>query len=127
MVAGREPAGYTDRMTTARPSRPAAGVTRRPVVALTLAELHGPAGGQAEPPRRLWWSGGPIVNLEDSGQTAVFYESVLDTGSAEDLADWLNPDLLAELWPTLGMRRSQQARWEALNPQLAARTASAAA
>jgi hypothetical protein len=126
-MAARDTAGYTDRMTTARPSRPAAGVMRRPVVALTLAELHGPASGQAEPPRRLWWSGNPTVSLDDLGQVAVFYESVLDTGSAEDLAAWLNPALLTELWPTLGMRRSQRTRWEALNPQLAARTASAAA
>ena len=99
---------------------------RRPVVALPLAELHGPASGPAEPPRRLWWSGSPTVNLDDLGQAAVFYESVLDTGSAADLADWLNADLLAELWPSLGMRRDQQARWEAVNPRLAARAASVA-
>jgi hypothetical protein len=100
---------------------------RRPVVALTLAELHGPASGPAEPPRRLWWSGNPVLNLDDLGQVAVFYESALDTGSAADLADWLNAGLLIELWPSLGMRRDQQASWEALNPQLASVVASDAA
>jgi hypothetical protein len=119
--------GYTGRMTATTPSRPIAGVMRRPVVALTLAELHGPASGTAEPPRHLWWSGAPTVSFEHLGQTAVFYESVLDTGSAEDLADWLDPVLLTELWPTLGMRRDRRARWEEVNPQLAARTAAAAA
>lgn len=103
---------------TARPRRPA-GVTRRPVVALALAKLHGPAGRVVEPPRHLWWSGAPAVDLSDLGQAAVFYESVLDTGSPEDLAAWLNAGLLSELWPSLGMRADQQARWEALNPQLA--------
>ena len=110
----------------ARP-RPAAGVTRRPVTALTLAELHGPSGGPAQPPRRLWWSGSPVVNLDDLGQAAVFYESALDAGSPADLADWLNADLLTALWPSLGMSRARQASWEAANPQLAARTTSAAA
>jgi hypothetical protein len=112
--------------TTAQPRPAAAGARRRPIPALALAELHGPAGGLADPPRRLWWSGSPTVNLDDLGQVAVFYESVLNVGSAADLADWLNAGLLAELWPSLGMRRDQQARWEALNPQLAAPKASAA-
>lgn len=100
---------------------------RRPVVVLPLAQLHGPASGLSKPPRRLWWSGNPIVDLDDLGQAAVFYESVLDAGSAGELADWLNPVLLAKLWPTLGMRRDRQAKWETINPQLAARTESAAA
>ncbi|MGH3156195.1 MAG: hypothetical protein ACRDNF_06435 [Streptosporangiaceae bacterium] len=100
---------------------------RRPVVALRLADLHGPAGGTTEPPRHIWWSGAPTVSSDHLGQTAVFYESVLDTGSAKDLADWLNPALLTELWPTLGVRRDRQARWEEVNPQLAARKAAAAA
>jgi hypothetical protein len=107
----------------ARP-RPAAGVTRRPVTALTLAELH---GGTAEPPRRLWWSGSPTVDLDDLGQAAVFYESALDAGSPADLADWLNADLLTALWPSLGMSRARQAAWEGANPQLAALTAAASA
>src|ERR1700761_1579367 len=92
-------------------ARPAAGVTRRPVHVLTLAELHGPGGGLIDPPRYLWWSGSPTVNLDEHGQAAVFYESVLDTGSAADLAKWLNAGLLAELWPSLGMHRDRQARW----------------
>jgi hypothetical protein len=112
---------YTEYVTvsTSALPRPVPGVMRRPVVALTLAELHGPASGPAEPPRRLWWSGNPVVNFDDLGQVAVFYEAALDAGSAADLAGWLNADLLIKLWPSLGMRRDQQARWEALNPQLA--------
>jgi hypothetical protein len=98
---------------------------RRPVVALPLAELHGPASGLVEPPRRLWWSGSPVVDLGNLGQAAVFYESLLDVGTAADLAGWLNAGLLIQLWPSLGMRHDQQAGWEALNPQLA--TAAAAA
>jgi hypothetical protein len=114
--------------TTTTRSRPAAGIMRRPVVTLALTELHGPRDGVVEPPRRLWWSGGSAVDLDDLGQAAVFYESVLNAaGSAGDLADWLNSDLLTELWPSLGMRRDQRAMWEAANPQLAAPAASAAA
>lgn len=90
----------------------------RPVVALSLAELHGPASGVVKPPRRIWWSGPPDVDLGDLGQVAVFYESVLDTGSLEDQAGWLNADLLTELWPSLGVRSGQQAEWEARNRRL---------
>ena len=113
-------------MTTTTHTRPAAGIKRRPVQGLALAELRGPAGGLVDPPRHIWWSGNPTVDLDERGQAAVFYESVLDAGSAADCTAWLNAGLLAELWPSLGMRRDQQARWEAVNPQLAAPKAPAA-
>jgi hypothetical protein len=111
-------------MTTTQP-RQAPGIARRAVVALRLDELHGPADGQVEPPRHLWWSGSPIVNLDNRGEAAVFYESALDAGSAEDLAAWLNADLLTTLWPSLGMTRVRQAKWEAANPQLVVPAAAA--
>lgn len=88
-------------------------------MALALNELHGDPCGVITPPRHLWWSGEPEVDLGDFGQVAVFYESVLDAGSAEEQAQWLNPGLLIELWPSLGMRPDQKAGWEALNRQLA--------
>lgn len=98
-----------------------AAVRQRPRTgaALLLADLHGPADGVHEPPRRLWWSGEPSVNFGNLGEVALFYEAVLDTATAaEDLADWLNPALLMELWPSLGMQPGQRKAWESLNPQL---------
>jgi hypothetical protein len=90
---------------------------RRPIVALTLADLHGPVSGVVKPPRRIWWSGTPCVDLGNLGEVAVFYESVLDVGSPEDQAEWLNAGLLTKLWPSLGMRAGQRETWESLNPQ----------
>jgi len=58
------------------------------------------------------------VDFGDLGEVALFYEAVLETGTSEDLAGWLNPGLLIELWPSLGMQDDQQAEWEAANPQL---------
>jgi hypothetical protein len=100
---------------------------RRPVVVLSLAELHGPAAGVIEPPRSVWWSGDPAVDLGDLGQAVAFYDQLLDVGTREDIAAWASGDLLAELWPTMGGRPQVRQGWESANPRLAATTARAAA
>jgi hypothetical protein len=99
---------------------------RRPVAVLSLDELHGPAAGVIEPPRSIWWSGEPTVDLGDRGRAAVFYEQLLDKGTAGDIAEWANGDLLAGLWPTMGGRSEVRRGWEDANPRLAAAMASAA-
>lgn len=90
---------------------------RRPVVVLSLSELHGPAAGIIEPPRSVWWSGEPAVNLDDRGQAVVFYDQLLDHGTREDIAAWASAELLASLWPTMGGRPAVRERWEAVNPE----------
>jgi hypothetical protein len=110
----------------ARPRRrPPAAVMRRPAVVLSLGELHGPAAGVVEPPRSIWWSGAPQVDLGDFGQAVVFYDQLLDQGSREEIAAWADADLLARLWPTMGGRRAVREGWEAVNPELGAATAQA--
>ena len=107
-------------MTMTRPGRrPRAGVMRRPVVVLGLGELRGPGAGVIEPPRRVWWSGRPAVDLADRGQAALFYEQLLDVGSPADIAAWANPGLLARLWPALGGRAEVRRGWMDANPLLA--------
>jgi hypothetical protein len=99
----------------------------RPVVVLALDELHGPATGIIEPPRSVWWSGEPAVNLGDRGQAALFYDQLLDKGTREDIAAWANGDLLVGLWPTMGGRSKVRQEWEDTNPRLAAAMAVASA
>jgi hypothetical protein len=107
--------------------RPPAAVLRRPVVVLGLGELHGPAAGIITPPRSVWWSGEPAVNLGDRGQAVVFYDQLLDKGTRAEIAAWASGDMLIRLWPTMGGRDAVRAGWEAANPQLAETAAHAAA
>jgi hypothetical protein len=100
---------------------------RRPVVVLGLDELHGPAAGTIEPPRSIWWSGEPAVNLTDRGQAVLFYDQLLDKGTREDIVEWANGDLLAGLWPTMGGRSEVRQGWEDANPRLAIAMTQAAA
>jgi hypothetical protein len=99
---------------------------RRPVVVLDLGELHGPVTGVVEPPRSIWWSGEPAIDLGDRGQVVVFYDQVLDKGSREDIAEWVSGDLLAVLWPAMGGRSEVRRGWEDANPRLAVAMALAA-
>ena len=92
---------------------------RRPVVVLSLSELRGPAAGTIKPPRDLWWSGRPTVDLDDLGQAVVFYDQLLEKGTREDIATWANGDKLTELWPTMGGRSVARKGWEDANRQLA--------
>jgi hypothetical protein len=114
--------GYNTGVTvvTAQPRRrPPAAVARRPVVVLSLSELHGPQTGIIRPPRDIWWSGEPAVNLDDLGQAVVFYDQLLDNGTREDIATWASGGKLIELWPTMGGRSAVRKGWEDVNPQLA--------
>lgn len=105
------PAGY------ARPAR-------RRVVTADLSSLGGPAEGTLEVPRRLFWSGDEncgSVDLADSAAVAGVYESIIDVARTEDdLAAYLNRELLVRAWPVLGMSLAKRQAWEARNPELAA-------
>jgi len=93
---------------------------RRPVVVLSLGELHGPAVGVITPPRAVWWSGEPDVDLGDRGQAVLFYDQLLDVGRPEDIAEWANGAMLLKLWAAMGGRPAVRRAWEDANPQLAA-------
>jgi hypothetical protein len=103
------PAGY------ARPAR-------RAVVTAELSRLQGPAEGTLEVPRRLFWSGDEncgSVDLQDSAAVAGVYEAIIDAARTEDdLAAFLNRDLLVRAWPVLGMNLAKRRAWESRNPEL---------
>jgi hypothetical protein len=112
---------------TARSRRRPPAVTHRPVAVLCLDELHGPAAGIIEPPRGIWWSGEPAVNLGDRGQAVLFYDQLLDKGTRDEIAEWASSDLLVGLWPTMGGRSRMRLEWEEANPRLAAAMSAARA
>jgi hypothetical protein len=87
----------------------------RPVlVPGSLAELKGPKSGVVELPITLYWSGrDPKFNLDDHYEAIRMYLAVLDAArSVDDLATYLNGDLLAELWPELRLARAKRGPWE---------------
>ena len=100
---------------------------RRVLVALSLADLHGPVAGLVELPLRLFWSGdGRTFDLDDPGTRQWVYETVLQEASRpEDLTDFLDGDTLVALWPRLFVPKGVRRAWEDEHPVL--RTAAAAA
>lgn len=86
---------------------------------VSLEDLHGPVSGVAELPVRLYWSGSRRFDLADPDQAADMYEAVLDVAATlEDLASYLNADVLIRVWPVLGMTRAKQSAWESRFPVL---------
>ena len=68
---------------------------------------------------RLYWSGSRQFDLADPDQAADMYEAVLDVATTpEDLASYLNADVLIRVWPVLGLTRARQATWESQFPVL---------
>ena len=94
----------------------------------SLEDLHGSASGVVELPVRLYWSGSPRFDLADPDQAADMYEAVLDVAATvEDLASYLNADVLVRVWPVLGMTRAKQNAWESRFPVLRRQRLAAAA
>lgn len=91
------------------------------VVAGDLAALSGPVGGLIELPQRLFWSGpGRVFDLSDPDQALEMYEAVFDAARSEaDLAEYVNGELLARLWPELALAPRVRRAWEAAHPALA--------
>jgi hypothetical protein len=64
-------------------------------------ELHGPATGVVHLPNRLCRSGPSDFDVADAGQRLTLYTTLLDCGQRGDLAEYLNPGLLAQDWPKM--------------------------
>jgi hypothetical protein len=107
-------------VTTMTPTRPRYAL-RPVVVAADLAGLRGPASGPAELPQRLFWSGpGRVFDLGDHDQALEMYEAVFDAARSEaDLAEYVNGELLARLWPELALAPRVRRAWEEAHPLLA--------
>lgn len=95
---------------------------------VSLDDLRGPALGVVELPVRLYWSGSRQFDLANPHQAADMCEAVLDTAAtANDIARYLNADLLIRVWPVLGMSRTKRDAWESRFPVLRRQRLAAAA
>jgi hypothetical protein len=106
-------------------SRHLARPGRRALVATDLADLHGPAGGTAELPLRLFWSlPDHRFDLDDPDARRWYYETVLREASRpDDLTDYLDGATLAVLWPGLFLPKGVRRAWEERHPALRAAVA----
>lgn len=92
---------------------------RRYVVAASLADLHGPTQGLVRLERALDWSADPQHDLDDPGDLAVMYQTILNQASTPaQLHRWLDAETLRRTWPTLWLPAQVRAAWEAAFPEL---------
>jgi hypothetical protein len=82
--------------------------------------LHGPVEGLVELPQRLFWSGSDrVFDLSDPDRLLEMYEDVFDAARTEaDLAEYLNREVLAQVWPDLALAPRVRRAWEATHPEL---------
>jgi hypothetical protein len=115
-----------DTVRVARPSgRHQARPGRSAVVVVDLADLRGPACGAVQLPLRLSWSPpGRIFDLSDPDMLRAMYEIVLGEAiHGDELAAYLNRDMLAAVWPTLYLPKGVRRAWEEQHPALRAAAA----
>jgi hypothetical protein len=94
----------------------------------SLDELHGPTQGIVELPPHMAWSGMTSYDMSKPRQRMGLYRTVLHEGLHDDLPQFLNRDLLLQMWPVLRtlVGRTVRTVWEDTFPQLASRTRAAA-
>jgi hypothetical protein len=89
------------------------------VVTATLDELHGPTSGIVELPNRLLWRPDRTVDLDDTWSREWAYALVLrESRNREDLRNWLDGELLRQLWPELNLPRGVRQAWQDRHPAL---------
>lgn len=100
---------------------PGAVYWRRPVlVVASLADLRGPVSGTVELPLHLYWSGTHgWFSLDDPVQRRLAYTIVLrEARCPDDLAAFLDGDMLIALWPRMVLPRPVRTAWEDQHPVL---------
>jgi hypothetical protein len=76
---------------------------------------------------RLFWNPDRTFDLSDPGMLRWMYENVLrEATRPEDLASYLNGDVLVALWPDLFLPKGVRRAWEDHHPALRPAAAPAA-
>jgi hypothetical protein len=85
-----------------------------------LAELSGPRHGVVQLPLHVAWSGQTAFNMDLPKPCMHMYRVVLSEGQREDVATYLNRELLVRQWPVLRRLISNTVRavWESAFPEL---------
>lgn len=89
-----------------------------------LEELEGPASGVVTLPIELDWSPAPTYDLDQPRRVLTMYATVLrEAHSEEELARYLNADILRAVWGELRLPSFVRASWESAHPELMKRSA----
>jgi hypothetical protein len=85
-----------------------------------LDDLAGPEHGTVLLPPHVAWSGQTAFNLDQPKPRMHMYRIVLAEGQRDDVATYLNRDLLVRQWPVLRKLISPTVRnvWESAFPDL---------
>jgi hypothetical protein len=91
-----------------------------------LDDLTGPAQGIVLLPLHVAWSGQTAFNLDQPKPCMHMYRIVLAEGQRDDVAAYLNRDLLVRQWPVLRKLISPTVRnvWESAFPDLSSESSS---
>ena len=77
-----------------------------------LEELRGPARGVVVLPRHLSWPGMREFDVTDDSTRRSMYGIVLTQGQRNDVARFLNPQLLRADWPLIRQSLDPKLRWQ---------------
>ena len=90
------------------------------VVADDLDDLRGPLTGRHRLPRHLDCSACHLYDFDDPQWRELAYRTVLmEAGTAADLTDWLDRQMLLDAWPELYLPPFVRAAWQRRHPELA--------
>lgn len=70
-----------------------------------------------------WWQPSREFDLSDRQQRARVYEIVLREGTADDITDYVDGALLADLWPELVLPAPVRRQWQPLIDTVCGHTA----
>jgi hypothetical protein len=86
----------------------------------TLDDLTGPTHGTVQLPLHVVWSGQTAFDLDRLKPCIHMYRILLAEGQRDDVAAYLNRDLLISQWPILRSLISRTVRnvWESAFPEL---------
>lgn len=84
-----------------------------------LHALHGPTSGTVSLPLHLDWSESSSYDLSRQSRLRSLYSTVIrEAGSEQELANWLNYDLLIREWCDLNIPAAVRQAWESVHPEL---------
>ena len=85
----------------------------------SLEGLHGPSTGTVQLPIHLDWGPDRRYEAGDDASCRTLYQLTLqNSGSADEMANILNPDRLIALWPSMRLPARCRQLWNAAFPQL---------
>lgn len=100
--------------------RPHFGNTKPVVVVDDLSQMHGPSTGVVTLPVHLDWTPSSTYDLSVPARVRTLYATALrEATSDEQLAEYLNADLLRRHWAELRLGPFVRKTWEQAHPELA--------